>query len=89
VQAAGRQMLEIMKKISGGFREGLPLDIETASKTGELPGARGETGVVYLEGRPFVLSVMSAFISAAPVERHSETQSHPHSPVSARTRLIT
>jgi beta-lactamase class A len=60
--AAGSQMLEIMKKVSGGFREGLPLDIETASKTGELPGARGETGVVYLEGRPFVLSVMSAFI---------------------------
>lgn len=61
-EAASREMVEILKKVSGGIREGLPLDIETASKTGELPGARGETGIVFLEGRPFVLSVMSAFI---------------------------
>jgi beta-lactamase class A len=61
-EAAGKEIVEIMKKVSGGIHEGLPLDIETASKTGELPGARGETGIVFLEGRPFVLSVMSAFI---------------------------
>ena len=60
--AASREMVEILKKVEGGIHEGLPLDIETASKTGELPGARGETGIVFLEGRPFVLSVMSAFI---------------------------
>jgi|HubBroStandDraft_4_1064222.scaffolds.fasta_scaffold36808_2 beta-lactamase class A len=60
--SASREMVEILKKVEGGIREGLPLDIETASKTGELPGARGETGIVFLEGRPFVLSVMSAFI---------------------------
>ncbi len=61
-EAASREMVELLKEVSGGMREGLPLDIETASKTGELPGARGETGIVFLEGRPFVLSVMSAFI---------------------------
>jgi beta-lactamase class A len=61
-QAASREMVEILKKVEGGIHEGLPLDIDTASKTGELPGARGETGIVFLEGRPFVLSVMSAFI---------------------------
>jgi len=61
-EAASREMIETLKLVSGGMREGLPLDIETASKTGELPGARGETGIVFLEGRPFVLSVMSAFI---------------------------
>jgi beta-lactamase class A len=61
-QAASREMVEILKKVEGGIHEGLPLDIETASKTGELPGARGETGIVFLEGRPFVLSVMSAYI---------------------------
>jgi len=60
--AASREMVEILKKVEGGIHEGLPLDIEAASKTGELPGARGETGIVFLEGRPFVLSVMSAFI---------------------------
>ena len=61
-EAASREMVETLKKVEGGMREGLPLDTETASKTGELPGARGETGIVFLEGRPFVLSVMSAFI---------------------------
>jgi beta-lactamase class A len=61
-EAASREMVEILKKVEGGIHEGLPLDIQTASKTGELPGARGETGIVFLEGRPFVLSVMSAFI---------------------------
>ena len=61
-EGAGKAIVEIMKRVSGGIHEGLPLDIETASKTGELPGARGETGIVFLEGRPFVLSVMSAFI---------------------------
>lgn len=61
-EAASREMLSILKEVSGGIHEGLPLDIETASKTGELPGARGETGIVFLEGRPFVLSVMSAYI---------------------------
>jgi beta-lactamase class A len=61
-EAASREMIETLTKVSGGIQEGLPLDIETASKTGELPGARGETGIVFLQGRPFVLSVMSAFI---------------------------
>jgi beta-lactamase class A len=61
-KAAGKDIIGMMKTVSGGMREGLPLDIETASKTGELPGARGETGIVFLEGRPFVLRVMSAFI---------------------------
>jgi len=61
-ETASREMLSFMKEVSGGIHEGLPLDIETASKTGELPGARGETGIVFLEGRPFVLSVMSAYI---------------------------
>jgi len=59
---ACREMIEIMKKVTGGMREGLPLDVETASKTGELPGARCETGIVFLAHRPFVLSVMSAYI---------------------------
>ena len=60
--AASKEIVELMKKVSGGIREGLPLDVATASKTGELPGARGETGIVFLSGRPFVLSVMSAYI---------------------------
>ena len=61
-RAACDEMIAFMKKVHGGIAEGLPLDIVTASKIGEIPGARGETGIVYLEGRPFVLSVMSTFI---------------------------
>ncbi|MFB3829315.1 MAG: serine hydrolase [Bryobacteraceae bacterium] len=60
--AASREMLAIMRRVSGGIREGLPLDTDVACKTGQIPGARGETGIVFLPGRPFVLSVMSAFI---------------------------
>ncbi|HZT29055.1 MAG TPA: serine hydrolase [Bryobacteraceae bacterium] len=61
-ERASREILEIMKTVQGDFQAGLPLDVEAASKTGELPGARCQTGVVYLPGRPFALSVMSAFI---------------------------
>ena len=53
-QAACKEIIELSKKVLGGIHEGLPLDIETASKIGELPGARGEAGIVFLEGRPFV-----------------------------------
>lgn len=59
---ASAEILEIMKKVQGDFQAGLPLDVEVASKTGELPGARCQTGVIYLPGRPFVLSVMSTFL---------------------------
>jgi len=61
-RAASEEMIGIMKGLRAGISEGVPLDIETASKDGQLPGARGETGIVWLTGRPFVLSVMSAFI---------------------------
>ena len=61
-QAAATHILGLMKKVRGGIAQGLPLDTEAAVKTGELPGARSETGIVFLPGRPFVLSVMSAFM---------------------------
>jgi beta-lactamase class A len=61
-RAASDEMIAILKKVHGGMAQGLPLDVEIAVKTGELPGARGETGVIFLTGRPFVLSVMSTFI---------------------------
>jgi beta-lactamase class A len=60
--AACREMLDILRRVRGGFQEGLPLDTETAAKTGQLGGVRGETGIVFLPHRPFVLSVMSGFI---------------------------
>jgi beta-lactamase class A len=56
------EMLAIMKGLRAGIAEGLPLDTESAAKNGQLPGARSETGVVFLENRPFVISIMSTFI---------------------------
>jgi len=67
--AASQEMLAIMKLVKGDFRRAIPAAIEIASKTGSIPGVKCETGVVYLPGHPFVLSVMSTFQSGeeAPV----------------------
>jgi beta-lactamase class A len=61
-RASSDEILRIMKRNHAGISEGLPLDVESAAKDGQLPGARGETGIVFLGGRPFVLSIMSTFI---------------------------
>ncbi len=61
-QKACREMIGILSRVEGGFREGLPLDTPAAVKTGAIPGSRSETGIVFLKNRPYVLSVMSAFI---------------------------
>lgn len=74
--ASAREILDLMRRVQGGFEEGLPLDTETAVKTGQLPGARGESGIVFLPHRPFVLSVMSGFID----DRHT--------PVPEVTRIV-
>lgn len=66
---SSREMLAIMKKVKGDFRKAVPETVETASKTGSVAGVKCETGVIYLPGRPFALSVMSAFLAgeAGPV----------------------
>lgn len=61
-KSASAEILDLMKRVRGGMRMGLPPGIETAVKTGQVPGVRGESGIVFVPGRPFVLSVMSAFI---------------------------
>ena len=40
---------------------GLPTGVALASKPGSLPGVRCESGIVLLEGRPYVLSVMTTY----------------------------
>ena len=40
---------------------GLPAGVALASKPGDLPGVRCESGIVLLEGRPYVLSVMTTY----------------------------
>jgi beta-lactamase class A len=57
-----RQMIEIMKLVKGDVRASLPSNVETATKTGAVPGVQCEAGIVYLAGRPFILSVFSTFL---------------------------
>jgi beta-lactamase class A len=61
-EQASREMIEILKLVSANFRESIPDSIPVASKPGELNGVRTETGIVFLPGRPFVLSVMATYL---------------------------
>lgn len=60
--AACKDMISILKLTRADFRAALPPGIEVASKPGEVPGVRTEAGIIYLAGRPYILSVMSSFL---------------------------
>ena len=66
-QAASAQscahMLDIMKRVNLYMRPMIPESIPVASKPGELDGVRTETGLVYLPNRPFIVSVMSTYLT--------------------------
>jgi len=40
----------------------LPPDLKIANKPGELEAVRNDSGVVFVEGRPYVICVMTAFL---------------------------
>ncbi len=84
-EAASREMIEILKTVTASMRKAIPAEIPVASKPGSVPGVRCETGIVFLPGRPFALSVMGAFLNekedpVAPVARivyeHFEKLAH-------------
>lgn len=58
-----REMLAIMKRVDAYIRPVIPGSIAVASKPGDLDGVRTETGVIYLPKRPFIVSVMSTYLS--------------------------
>jgi beta-lactamase class A len=41
----------------------LPADVRVADKPGSLEGLRNDSGIVFVEGRPFVICVMTSFLS--------------------------
>ena len=41
----------------------LPPDLRVANKPGELEAVRNDSGIVFVEGRPYVICVMTAFLS--------------------------
>lgn len=59
---ASARMVQILKLVSADFRAAVPAGVAVASKPGEVTGVRCETGIVYVKGRPFVLSVASSFL---------------------------
>lgn len=55
-------MLSMLKLVNADIRKVIPANIEVASKPGDLTGVHCETAIVYLPGRPFILSVYSSFL---------------------------
>lgn len=74
--SASMDMRNLMGLVKADFRKSVPAGVDVASKPGEVTGVRCETGIVYLPGRPFVLSVMSSFVVGE------------DNPVPAVTRLV-
>lgn len=72
---ASRKMIEMLKLVQADFRAALPRGVTSASKPGGVPGVRTEAGIVYLEGRPYVLSVMCSLTAgnANPIRDVVET----------------
>jgi beta-lactamase class A len=48
----------------------LPADLKIANKPGSLEGVRNDSGIVFVEGRPYVICVMTSFLRN---ERDGET----------------
>lgn len=40
----------------------LPADVKSANKPGSLEGVRNDSGIVFVEGRPYAICVMTAFL---------------------------
>lgn len=70
------EMIAILKQVKDDMRKGVPAEIEVASKPGELTGVRCEAGIVYLKSRPFVVVIMSTYLT------------EPKSPIEDLTRLV-
>ncbi|HVN10438.1 MAG TPA: serine hydrolase [Patescibacteria group bacterium] len=59
--ALAMELLRNEKPEATAMRRGIPASVALASKPGSLPGVRCESGIVLLEGRPYVLSVMTTY----------------------------
>lgn len=60
---SSQKMIGILKLVEADMRDAVPAPIEVASKPGGLNGVRCETGIIYVPGRPFALSVASSFLT--------------------------
>ncbi|HEY8549043.1 MAG TPA: serine hydrolase [Vicinamibacterales bacterium] len=61
-KAARQTAIDIMSRpMSSALRRALPPGLRVASKPGGLVGVAADAGIVYLEGRPFAVAVMTTF----------------------------
>ena len=44
------------------LRSDLPPDLKVANKPGELEAVRNDSGIVFVEGRPYVICVMTGYL---------------------------
>ncbi len=58
---AGGQMLALMKQVKAAMRGAVPPRYDVAAKPGSVDGVSCETGIVFLDRRPFALAVMSVY----------------------------
>jgi beta-lactamase class A len=61
-EKASREMLEVMTPTKADVRKVIPAGIRVASKPGSLDAVKCEVAVVYLEKRPFVVSVYGTYL---------------------------
>jgi beta-lactamase class A len=73
---ASAEMIAMMKLVKDDMRKAVPAAVEVAAKPGELTGVRTETGIIYLPGKPFALSVMGTYLK------------EPQSPIEDITRMV-
>lgn len=62
-EAASREMLEVMIPTRAEIRKVIPAGIRVASKPGWLDGVKCEVAIVFLDKRPFVVSVYSTYLN--------------------------
>ena len=60
---ATKEMLAVLRHVKADFRATVPAEIPVAAKVGDLTGVHCEAGIIELPGRPFVLSVYSAYLN--------------------------
>ncbi len=59
-EASGR-MLALLKQVKAAMRGAVPARYEVAAKPGSVDGVACETGIIFLDRRPFALTVMSVY----------------------------
>lgn len=54
------ETLSVLKKPKATpLSRALPYDVEAADKSGDMPGVRCDVGIVFVPGRPYILSIMT------------------------------